>query len=160
MRKGMLPPQDWRMVYRNSGSLGSVLWSCGLGKRDIRSLSFLCPSVFIFFFSPPSCSLTLWSGKARLSSHLWFSVSPLFVGGLCCWSQQNCREALCQAVFSVVVCCTDRGRDLRSDSNRKAFISSTCHDPGTASPGTISLWTQWKVWSLDRQADWFLAYGT
>lgn len=151
------------MVYRNSGSLGLVLWSCGLGKRDNGSLSLLYPSVFILFFPrlsfPFSLALSLyqtvvWKG---LSSHFWCRFSSLFVGGPCCRSQRNCRKALHQAVFCVV----GGGRDLLSDSNRKAFISSTCHDPGTALRAQFLYeHGQWKVWSLDRRADWFLAYGT
>lgn len=143
------------MVYWNSWSLGLVLWSCGLGKRDISSLSFLYPSVFILFSPTPlilsflSCSLTL--SNCGLERHVFppfdlvFLLS-LFVGGLCHWSQQNCKEALCQAVYGVVVCSAGGGRDLLSDSNRKAFISSTCHDPGTASPALFLCEnSQWKV---------------
>lgn len=48
--------------------------------------------------------------------------------------------------LSVVGRSAGRGRDLLSDSDGKAFISSTCHDPGTASPAPfLCEHGQWKV---------------
>lgn len=75
------------MIYRNLGSLGLVLRSCGLGKQDIRSLSFLCPFYFCFVFFPlPSFHpfLSCFLKKLRswnTSSHLWFNCPRLFVAG-------------------------------------------------------------------------------
>lgn len=92
------------MVYRSSGSFGLVFWSCGLGKLDIKSLSFLCPSVFIFFFSLfPFPSLLLSRSSKLWSSHLliYFFFNVCRQGGMSCWSQQNCRKALYVSLSSV-----------------------------------------------------------
>lgn len=41
-----------QMIYRNSGSLGSLLRSCGLGKQDIGGVfPFFAP--FLFSLCPP-----------------------------------------------------------------------------------------------------------
>lgn len=139
------------MIYRNSGSLGLLLWSCGLGKRDNRSLSFLCPSVFTLFFLSFLFSLSLLlSHSIKLRSEE--ACLPTFDFISRCWVytvgvSKCCRKALCQAVFQCCSLPACRGRrDLLSDSNRKAFISSTCHDPGTASAALLRYeQSQWKV---------------
>lgn len=128
------------MIYRNLGSLGLVLRNCGLGKQDIRSLSFLCPFYFCFVFFPPSLlsipfSPAFWKNcglEIRLPTFDLTALGSL-LRGLSCRSQQNCEKKTTKPL-GVVVCSAGRGRDQLSDSDGKAFISSACRDPDLASP--------------------------
>ena len=74
--------QDLRMVYRTSGSFGPLLGSCGLGKCEIRSLSFLCPFFFVLLFFCNSF-LSRYLSNCGLERHVFPSlIWSLFLGGL------------------------------------------------------------------------------
>lgn len=125
--------------------LGTLkLWFRKTGQQE----SFLSSAVCFYFVFFPSLSfflnlslslllphsIKLWSGKACLPTFdlVFFLFPPVFVGGLWCWSQQKLQES---TMSGCLLCCSlacCRGRALLSDLNRKAFISSTCHDFGNS----------------------------
>lgn len=107
-------------------------------KSNIRSLSSLCPFVFVsgvfFPFLSLSHSFKTWSGR----HHLWFSCPLLFVGGL---SQQDFLSSTQQA---------EGGNCYLTQTLKRLFgiIHAFLHEH-----------EGWKVWFFDRRVDWFLTHG-
>lgn len=123
--------------------LGTLeLWFRKTGQQEsFLSLPFcfyLIFPLFPFLSLLLSHSIKLWSGKTCLPT---FDLVFLAV----CWGSVllESAELYKRTMSGCLLCCSplcrQRGGPATvSDSNRKAFISSTCHDPGTASPSTIS----------------------
>lgn len=114
--------------------LGHIaLWFRKTGQREsILPLPMCFYFVFLFFpflFLLLSRSTKLWSGMACLPNFdLVFLYSLL---GVCVDGVSKTVGKRCQVLSSDIVWIAGSGRERLSDSNRKAFIYSTCHDPGT-----------------------------
>jgi len=117
-------------------------------------LFLLCFFPYSFAFS---LALSLYQAVVcnGMSSHLSFSFSLLFVGGLCCWSQQNCWKAQLGCPWCYSLACMQWEGPAIWLKQEGIYILNM---PRSWHQHSVN--SQWKVWSFDRRADWFRAYGT